>query len=140
MDYEQMADELVRMRLSQPQVKIEREMAKSTKGEAWLLGYLIEHHNHAYPKELSKGMLASTARIAVMLNNLEKKGYISRQVDPNDNRQIVVSLTSEGLQICQKFRDKIKQHIIFLFEQLGEKDAKEYLRLQKKILEIYSRD
>lgn len=140
MDYEEMAEELIKMRLSKPQVKLERDVSKLMKGELLALGYLIEHHNHAYPKDLSREMLSSTARIAAMLNNLEKKGLITRQVDPKDNRQIVVSLTPEGIKTCCNYQDQLKQQIIYLFEQLGPEDAKEYLRLQKKVLAIYSTD
>ena len=43
----------------------------------------------------------STARIAAMLNNLERKGAITRARDKADRRRVVVRLTAQGREEVQ---------------------------------------
>lgn len=38
----------------------------------------------------------STARMAMIINGLEQKGFCKRNVVPNDKRRVTVELTDEG--------------------------------------------
>lgn len=71
----------------------------------------------------------SSGRTSTAIKSLEKKGYVERSVDTRDARQVRVALTKEG-QICAKKNlEEILQFSESLLERLGEKDAKEYVRL-----------
>lgn len=93
-------------------------------------------HNHsAYPKDLSHSMGVSSARVAALLNHLEKEGFIQRRPDLKDNRQVIVSITDKGIQaICQK-REQILDMIARALESLGPEDAQTLLRIQQKLAE-----
>ena len=82
---------------------------------------------------------SSTARIAVVLNTLEKKGYITRAIDPSDRRRVLVSLTPAGAEYIQGVRRQLRQRMRVLLEELGEADAKEYLRITERMLSITQR-
>ena len=88
------------------------------------------------PSDLSEQSHASTARIAVVLNTLEKKGLISRAIDPTDRRRILVSLTNVGQEYVAVVRTQLREDMKHLLEELGEQDAREYLRITKRILQI----
>ena len=91
--YEQLANELVQVNealLHQPAQDL---LSKLSRGEHFVLNYLLTHYGQAHPTDLSRHMVVSTARIAALLNRMEEKGLISRLPDPLDNRQIIVSLS-----------------------------------------------
>ncbi|MBQ9979911.1 MAG: transcriptional regulator [Oscillospiraceae bacterium] len=136
MDYYALAEELMQLRVSSEQIQLERSLSCMTKGELFVLNYLYSHQKVAYPKELSKSMLVSTARIAAILNHLQKNGYIERTTDPRDNRQIIVTLTKAGEQMVKGRRAETLQVAVDFLRQLGPEDAAEYIRLQRKIMSI----
>lgn len=138
MDYYALAEELLNMRASMPQVKVERQMSKMARGEILALIYLSANNNRAYPKDLSKNMMVSTARVATLLNHLEKDNLITRIPDAEDSRKIIVELTDGGRVIVEQHRKKMLESVVKLLEKLGSEDAKEYVRLHKKVLQLFS--
>ena len=69
-----------------------------SQGEMRLLGCLNAGADGRTAGELSTLLDLSTARIAAMLNNLERKGAITRARDTADRRRVVVRLTEQGRQ------------------------------------------
>ena len=67
-----------------------------SQGEMRLLGCLHAGADGRTAGELSMLLELSTARIAAMLNNLERKGAITRARDEADRRRVVVRLTAQG--------------------------------------------
>lgn len=118
--YEQLANELVQVNealLHQPAQDL---LSKLSRGEHFVLNYLLTHYGQAHPTDLSRHMVVSTARIAALLNRMEEKGLISRLPDPLDNRQIIVSLSPQATAR--------------MLELLGPDDSQEFLRLQRKLV------
>ena len=69
-----------------------------------------------------------------MAKQLEKNGLILRQVDPSDNRQLIVIPTEEGMQMAEQVCDQLLSRACNMLEALGPEDSMEYLRIQQKIL------
>lgn len=136
MNYDELASELFALRSSIPKITIERKLAKMVQGERFVLNFLYEHENRAYPKDISKAMAVSTARIAKLLNEMENDELILRNSDNTDNRKIVVTITEKGIEKVNEYRKYFSKYISNLLEKLGPDDAKEYVRLNKKLLHI----
>lgn len=136
MNYDALASELFSLRSSIPKIKIERKLAKMVQGERFVLNFLYEHGNMAYPKDISKAMAVSTARIAKLLNEMENNELILRTADSSDNRKIIVTITDKGIQKVNEYRSYFSQYLAGLLEKLGPEDAEEYVRLNKKLLHI----
>ena len=111
-------------------------IGKNARGECFVLRCLARSKAPLLPSDLSEQSHASTARIAVVLNTLEKKGLISRAIDPTDRRRILVSLTNVGQEYVAVIRTQLREDMKHLLEELGEQDAREYLRITKRILQI----
>ena len=73
-----------------------------SQGEMRLLGCLNAGADGRTAGELSTLLDLSTARIAAMLNNLERKGAITRARDTADRRRVVVRLTDQGCTRCRR--------------------------------------
>lgn len=133
-DYHILAERLVNLHTSLHPVPINQELTALNRGTFFALNYLMLHNHSAYPKDLSRSMGVSSARVAALLNHLEKEGFIQRRPDLKDNRQVIVSITDKGIQaICQK-RERILDMIAQALESLGPEDAQKCLRILRQKL------
>ena len=134
MDYYVLARELMSLKSGIKHIQFDRTMSKLNQGGLFVLNYLVDHQKTAYPKDLSKSMVVSTARIATILNHLEKDDFITRTTDPKDNRQIIVKLTEKGNKYIQKQRNEMLENVVKMLECLGPEVALAYIRIQKKLI------
>ncbi|MCH3972736.1 MAG: MarR family transcriptional regulator [Oscillospiraceae bacterium] len=131
MDYQKAAAELMEyMRILQHGPS--RRVQEVTQGEMAVLGY-VSAVPGTTPSELSAQFDLSSARIANILNSLEKKKYLIRSHDSVDRRKVFVSVTQSGGQVAKQRKEEIEKDMADLLHDLGEQDAAEYLRLMKKI-------
>ncbi len=136
MDYEAAAEELLEIYGELSHKQYNRQMDRYARGELLALTFLAAHEGHAYPKEISRGMAVSSARVAVLLNHLESKGYICRTSDEADNRQIIVTLTEAGRALILQKKNEAKVSLIEMLQVLGEEDTQAYLRIRRKMLAL----
>ena len=136
MDYNKLAAELMSCMMSVRRIKPHKHMEEALHGEGFVLGYIAHHGGNALPGEIGHHMKVSTARIATALNNLEKKGLISRRIDPNDRRQILVGITQEGRELTDRHQRHVMEDTAKMLEYLGEHDAKEYVRIMRRLAEF----
>lgn len=104
-----------------------------TKSQFFLL-YLIEREGTCKLTRLAEILEVTPSAITVMIDRLEKPGYIKRKLDPNDRRSTIVKLTSLGKQelnsviqvrdtIFQTYISKLTNEEVLLLTELIEKMA-----------------
>jgi DNA-binding MarR family transcriptional regulator len=105
MDYKEIASEFMKnmenmhkLRRASPQKQIDEPM----QGEHFVLQFIPSHNGYVLPSEISYEMGISSARIAAILNGLERKGLITRQIDISDRRRILVDLTPKGKTLVEE--------------------------------------
>lgn len=86
--------------------------------------------------DISKLMGLSPGRVTNILNMLEKRGYIEREHDEADRRKVYVALTKSGGKHLQEKYEETIRYISGIFEELGEEDTREYLRITGQIHRI----
>ena len=114
----------------------QQKLEKSLGGEQFTLLYLKDRGDSVLPSEISEEMDISSARVASILNNLENKGLVQRQIDKEDRRKILVTLTNEGRVKAEEHKEKVIQNITMMLELLGEEDAKAFVRITKKLIDL----
>ena len=67
-----------------------------------------------------------------MLNNLERKGAITRARDTADRRRVVVRLTDQGRHEVQTSLDEAVACLSEVYRRMGEADTRELLRLSDR--------
>ncbi len=107
-----------------------------SQGEMRLLGCLNAGADGRTAGELSTLLDLSTARIAAMLNNLERKGAITRARDTADRRRVVVRLTEQGRNEVQTSFNEAVACLSEVYRRMGEADTRELLRLSDRAGEI----
>ncbi|MCL2143392.1 MAG: transcriptional regulator [Methanomassiliicoccaceae archaeon] len=133
MNYDDLADEFLRSLQLIRKAGKQNVIQEGVRGEAFVLHYIREMHSGIIPGEISEAMGASSARVAAVLNSLESKGLITREIDSDDRRRIIVRLTEKGTEHAEEHRrDRIGMMKSILM-MLGDEDAAEYVRITRKL-------
>ncbi|MGD6844420.1 MarR family winged helix-turn-helix transcriptional regulator [Bacillus infantis] len=137
MDYKGLVDEFFQNISKSPKMPFQKKVNDLSHGERSILGYLTFIHNDVTSGELSEKLCLSTPRIAAALKNLAKKGYIERSRNDKDKRLVIVSITPIGRTFVMEEHEEAKRIVEQTFRKLGEHDAKEFVRIVKRIEEIH---
>jgi len=129
MEEHDLAIELLENMQKLDRAKLHRSITDSLHGGDFMLLYIARHHGMALPSEISHEVGISTARVAVALNNMEKKELLTREIDIQDRRRIIVKLTDKGKEVVKTKQAELKKSMSMLLSTLSEDDAKEYVRL-----------
>ena len=135
MDYTGLAAELLEKMQSLHKAKPHRLINEALQGGAFVLQYIALHGGDVLPGEISQEMCVSSARVAAALNGLEDKGLITRRIDRNDRRKILVGVTEEGKAYAERQNRAVTEKAAELLELLGERDAREYVRITGRLAE-----
>lgn len=133
--FSEMAEQYAEQLGSRMHLQMDREVARAMHNEGNVLRFL-KRRGAAHPKELSDLLMVSTARMAVILNGLERKGLIARSRDAADNRQKTVVITEAGSAILEQRYRRLLAFFAESFRALGEEDTREFLRLNEKLARI----
>ena len=105
-------------------------------GEFGVMRCLYENRTSMAAGELSRTMDIGSGGVANLLNSLEKKGYISRTMNPADRRGIIVQLSDAGNQLIEEKQREALDMTAGLLTRLGREDTEELIRIYRKMLDI----
>jgi len=137
MDYENLAKEFLKNLHLLQRAGHQRFFQEGIQGEAIVLHH-IGKHDEVIPGQISDAMGVSSARVAAVLNSLESKGLVTREIDVGDRRRIIVKLTPKGAERAEEQHKKNLETMSGVLSELGERDAKEYVRITGKLADILS--
>ena len=83
--------------------------------------FVSEIQNHAH--HMTK------PAVSQILNTLEKKGYVSREMDAIDRRKIAVSLTPSGQEILKRQREDFDRKLEAVISRFGEDNTRQLTKL-----------
>lgn len=108
--------------------KMQKEFARGAHGEPFILHELALRGTMT-PSQLASSLKASSGRISTVLAALEKKGLITRDIDPDDRRIIRVNLTDAGRERSKCDLEEMRSAICWIFSQMGERRTREFVDL-----------
>ncbi len=97
-----------------------RLLNDSVQGQTYVVCYLSDGDKTV--TELANLINVSTARMAVIVNSLEKQGKVERLKDPTDKRITKVHLTSKGNETIDCVRDFLREKVEKAINVLGEEE------------------
>ncbi len=80
----------------------------------------------------------SKPAISYILNTLEKKNYITREIDPKDRRKVSISATPEGRTAAEQSMKKYDEIWDEILERFGEDNMKNLIELIQSLDELYA--
>ena len=69
----------------------------------------------------------SKAAVSQMLSSLEKRGYLTREVDGSNRRNIIVVLTEEGRVVFEKKNEEFYRRFGSVIECVGKENVAHFL-------------
>ena len=132
MDYEELAKELLEGMHALQKAGHQKLIREGIQGESVIL-HFIRKHDTTVPGDISDAMGISSARVAAVLNSLDGKGLITREIDGGDRRRIIVKLTEKGTIEAEEQQKRNIKLIACALAGLGEQDAKEYVRITGRL-------
>jgi len=137
MRYEDAAVQALREATEQFGAHILMNMNRYSTGESLVLYHLSFHDGLSNPSVLQEKAGTSSARIAAILRSLEKKGLIQRDVDLEDRRKTVVTVTQEGRQRALDEYEEMQEKLKKVFKKLGKKDTEDFIRILGRFFEAF---
>ena len=84
-------------------------------------------------------LAVTKASVSQMLASLEKRGLLVRQIDPTNRRNLIVTLTSEGIERLRQKEFQVERRLRELLAELGETDALQFITLINKMNTVLSK-
>lgn len=103
-------------------------------GMFYILKILSEAKEELTAGDVTNKFGTSTARTAVALTNLEKKGYITRTKSESDQRQTIVKITGDGLIALNSRKNELFSNINRYLEKLSTKEQKQLYQILQKLI------
>ncbi len=107
---------------------------------------LLYHHAEMTQAELNRHLKLDPAAVSRHLRSLEEEGIVSRKVNPDHRRQILVSLTEAGNQYLADMvaaKDRLEGQLFdgkSISPQEQAKILKVLLKIDRRLLEIQGQD
>ena len=84
-------------------------------------------------RSIGEKILKSGGNITMVVDNLERIGYVRREKDPNDRRAVLIHLTKKGEAFIKDFFPKHLERIKEEFSVLNEEEKLQLAHLCKKL-------
>ena len=98
---------------------------------------MSSNQGHIKAADLSDILKLSRPSITRILNDLERRGLITRNIDSEDRRSVKIELTEEGIEAIEKANRRILSIAERLVVSLGDSDTDKLIELIDKLTEIY---
>ena len=83
--------------------------------------------------EIREYLSITKAAVSQMLSSLEKRGFLTREIDRENRRNLIVFLTPAGQQILQVKDNEADSRFAKIITEMGESDTLEFIRLITKM-------
>jgi MarR family 2-MHQ and catechol resistance regulon transcriptional repressor len=93
----------------------------------------IYHMGPLSQGELAEKLLRSGGNLTLVVDNLEKAGYVFRERDPADRRFVIVKLTDKGSKFIAALFPKVVANVTREMAILSSTELLDLSRLCKKI-------
>lgn len=94
---------------------------------------VLHHLGPLNQRSIGEKLLKSGGNITMVIDNLEKQGYVIRKKDPSDRRAVLIHLTKEGERFINQFFPKHLDRIKEEFSVLTEEEKKTLADICKKL-------
>ncbi|ULO07658.1 MarR family transcriptional regulator [Paenibacillus sp. 19GGS1-52] len=99
-----------------------------------MMGYIFENQDKGLiQKDLADHFNRTSATITSMLQGLEKKGYIKREIPKENERQKKIYLLKKGADLVEEFDDIFMEVEQSITQGLTEEESETFMKLLIKV-------
>ena len=97
----------------------------------------LQRHEYLLPSAIADMLYCDRPTVSVIVNNLEKQGWVERTPDPQDSRQTRVVITDRGRSKSAEIREQVWGPLASSLHPLGCLSAEEVDELERLIARLY---
>lgn len=86
--------------------------------------------------DLQRYLFITKAAVSQMYKSLEQKGYLTRDVDKNNRRKLIVTLTPQGKEVLTAMENKMQLLLSEVISRFGEKDTLAFINYINRFADI----
>ena len=105
--------------------------------EQWIVLDKLDAKKEMSQKEIGNESFKNAPTISRIIDNLVRKGFVSRVSGTNDRRKTSISLTSSGKDLVDKCRDEIDALRDLSWKNLSDRDYAEFNRIIDQVFENF---
>jgi len=91
---------------------------------------------NAHVSDIQHRLSISKAGVSKMLSVLEKKACISRDIDQNNRRILVITLTRKGREVLHDLERNTDEWLAKIIHRLGEERTEQFIALANQFADI----
>ena len=97
----------------------------------------ISAHSELCQRDLAKLILKDRANTGKLLDSLENKGFVQRELTSKNNRPVkIVKITNDGLNVYRETYEKLHPHHQIVKERIANTDLEKVGELLRELREI----
>lgn len=96
----------------------------------------MRQKNNIDMPDIQSNLHVTQAAVSQMLNSLEKKGYIIRDIDKTNRRKITVMLTQKGEVLLDNTIGEHERMMEKIFSRYGEDNTKQLIALLNRLSDV----
>ena len=105
--------------------------------EQWIVLDKLDVNKEMSQKEIGNESFKNAPTISRIIDNLVKKGYVSRVSEASDRRKTSISLTKSGKELVDGCRVEIDALRALSWNKLTDNDYKEFNRIIDQVFENF---
>lgn len=94
---------------------------------------VLYHKGELCINDIIKKILSTSGNVTVVIENLVKEGYITKQKDPMDKRVSLINITMKGRELIEKIFPMHLKNLEEMFHVLIDEDKIKMIELSKKL-------
>ena len=134
--YNEQTDILLKIMLESSRLPYQEELAEFSHGELAILAYLRDNCSGITSGELADALAMTLPRMSAAISGLVKKGLVYKLTDEADRRKTRIYVTPAGITHVVEKEAELKERTAKILINLGEDDAREYLRISRLICDM----
>ncbi len=98
-----------------------------------VLSYLLLNPGSATPSQIADDLMILRQSMTNILDGLEKRALVCREIDPEDRRRIRVKLLPEGEKLAVELLGVEDTFLVKMGRYISDEERQEFRRLEKKM-------
>jgi DNA-binding MarR family transcriptional regulator len=101
-----------------------------------LLHYIKEHSGDLSGEKIRNELSITKPAVSQMLASLEKKGFVTREINKENRRCILLGLTKKGTDFIERTQRETDKRLAGIIKRFGEKETRRLITLINRFLSI----
>lgn len=101
--------------------------------------FILWKNDHLTISEISKATSLAKNTVSIVVDGMVKKNILERQINPENRRQTIISLTNYARSLQEKYEAVSQKMNLLFYQGFSDKEQKEFEAYLARILDTLTR-